>query len=84
MDLKNRSRRALSNAPEIALIYVGLKQNDQAMIWLDKAFTERFNPGALLRPAFDPLRNDASFQDPLRRIGLVRCYLLRPLRDQYS
>jgi TolB-like protein/DNA-binding winged helix-turn-helix (wHTH) protein/Tfp pilus assembly protein PilF len=71
-NLKNRSNSGLSNAPEIALVYVGLKQNDAAMIWLEKAFKERFNPGVLLRPAFDPLRNDAKFQDLLRRIGLVR------------
>jgi len=33
------------------------------MIWLDKAYQARFNPSILLRPAFDPLRSDARFQD---------------------
>jgi len=71
-DLKNRSSEGFSNAPEIALVYVGLDQRDQAMAWLDKGYTERFNPGVLLRPAFDPVRSDARFQDLLHRIGLNR------------
>src|SRR5713226_1489804 len=71
-DLKNRSNHGVSNAPEIALIYVGLDEKDQAMAWLEKAYAERFNPGILLRPAFDPLRSDPRFQDLLRRIGLSR------------
>ena len=54
----------------IALIYVGLGDNDQAMIWLEKAYEARFNPSILLRPAWDPLRSDARFKDLRRRIGL--------------
>jgi TolB-like protein/DNA-binding winged helix-turn-helix (wHTH) protein/Tfp pilus assembly protein PilF len=56
----------------VALIYVGLGDQDQAMISLNKAYKARFNPSILLRPAFDPLRSDARFQDLLRRIGLPR------------
>jgi TolB-like protein/Flp pilus assembly protein TadD len=68
-DLKNRSHDAVSN-PCIALVYVGLGEKDQAMVWLKKAYAERFNPGVLMRPAFDPMRPDPRFQDLLRRIGL--------------
>jgi TolB-like protein/DNA-binding winged helix-turn-helix (wHTH) protein/Tfp pilus assembly protein PilF len=71
-DLKNRSRNDFSNAPEIALVYVGLNQNDQAMAWLEKAVEERFSPWVLMRPAFDPVRSDPRFQDLLHRIGLSR------------
>jgi TolB-like protein/DNA-binding winged helix-turn-helix (wHTH) protein/Flp pilus assembly protein TadD len=71
-DLKNQSHHAVSNAPEIALVHVGLDEKDEAMAWLEKAYAERFNPGVLLRPAFDPLRSDPRFQDLLRRIGLSR------------
>ena len=71
-NLKNKSRGVASNASEIALVYVGLNQNDRAMASLEQAYTERFNPGVLLRPAFDPLRNDPRFHDLQRRIGLVR------------
>ena len=69
-ELTNRSAHLFSNAPEIALIYVGLGEKDQAMIWLERAYAERFNPGILTRPAFDPLRSDPRFQNLLRRICL--------------
>jgi tetratricopeptide (TPR) repeat protein len=71
-DLKKRSQNSFSNAPEIALVFVGLEDKDQAMIWLEKAYAERFSPWALMRPAFDPLLSDARFQDLRRRIGLRR------------
>ena len=69
-DLKNHSQHGFSNAPEIALVYVGMNDKDQAMTWLNKAFDERFSPWVLMRPAFDPLRSDQRFQDLLHRIGL--------------
>jgi len=40
------------------------------MNWLEKGYEERFNPGVLIRPGFDPLRADPRFQDLMRRIGL--------------
>jgi tetratricopeptide (TPR) repeat protein len=70
-DLKNRNH-AFSNSAEIALIYAGLNENDEAMIWLEKAYQERFNPSILKRPAFDRLRSDPRFRDLLGRIGLSR------------
>ena len=69
-DLEDQQSRHSSTDANIALIYVGLGDLDQAMIWLEKAYQARFNPSILLRPAFDPLRSDARFQDLLRRIGL--------------
>ena len=70
-DLKNRSSQAFSNAPEIAMVYVGLNEKDQAMAWLEKAYAERFSPWVLMRPCFSPLRSDPRFQDLLHRIGLI-------------
>jgi TolB-like protein/DNA-binding winged helix-turn-helix (wHTH) protein/Flp pilus assembly protein TadD len=69
-ELEDRQNLHSSTEANIALIYLGLGDRDQAMIWLDKAYQARFNPSILLRPAFDPLRSDARFQDLLRRIGL--------------
>ena len=71
-ELKNRSPQAYSNAPEIAMIYIGLNDKDQAMAWLEKSYAERFSPWVLMRPCFDPLRSDPAFQDLVRRIGLPR------------
>jgi len=69
-DLKKRSNPGYSNASEIAVIYASLGDTDQAMNWLEKGYEERFNPGVLLRPGFDPLRSDPRFQNLVRRIGL--------------
>jgi TolB-like protein/DNA-binding winged helix-turn-helix (wHTH) protein/Tfp pilus assembly protein PilF len=67
--LSKQTQQSPTNA-SIALVYVGLGDNDQAMIWLNKAYQAQFNPSILLRPAFDPIRSDARFQDLLHRIGL--------------
>jgi TolB-like protein/DNA-binding winged helix-turn-helix (wHTH) protein/Flp pilus assembly protein TadD len=69
-DLRARHDQNPSADADIALIYVGLGDQRQAMIALNKAYEARFKASILLRPAFDPLRSDARFQDLLRRIGL--------------
>ncbi len=69
-DLKKSSNRNYSDASEIAVIYAALGNRDQAMNWLEKGFEERFNPGVLSRPGFDPLRSDPRFKDLVRLIGL--------------
>jgi len=69
-DLKKRSSPSHSNASEIAMIYAALGDSDQAMNWLEKGYGERFNPGVLLRPGFDPLRANSRFQNLVHRVGL--------------
>ena len=71
-DLKKRSNPSSSHASEIAVIYASLGDTNQAMNWLEKSYEERFNPGVLLRPGFDPLRSDPRFEDLVRRIGFPR------------
>jgi TolB-like protein/Tfp pilus assembly protein PilF len=71
-DLKKRSSASSSYAAEISVIYAALGDGDQAMNWLERGYEERFNPGVLLRPGFDPLRSDPRFKDLLRRIGFPR------------
>jgi len=68
-DLKKDSASGDASA-EIAMIYAALGNHDEAMNWLEKSYQERFNPGVLLRPGFDPLRSDPRFQELVRRIGL--------------
>ncbi len=69
-ELKRNSNRNYPDASEIAVIYAALGDSDQAMNWLEKGFEERFNPGVLSRPGFDPLRSDPRFQNLVRLIGL--------------
>ena len=69
-DLKKHSNPGYPHNSEIATIYAALGNKDQALSWLEKGYDERFNPGVVLRPGFDPLRSDPRFKDLLRRIGL--------------
>jgi TolB-like protein/DNA-binding winged helix-turn-helix (wHTH) protein/Flp pilus assembly protein TadD len=69
-NLKNSSAPDYAHAIHIAMIYTALGDRDEAMIWLKQGFENRFNPGVLTRPCFDPLRSDPRFQDILRRVGL--------------
>jgi tetratricopeptide (TPR) repeat protein len=68
--LKTSSTPGFSHASEIAAIYVSLGDKDEAMNYLEKGYAERFNPGVLIRPGFDPLRSDPRFQNLVHRIGL--------------
>jgi len=54
----------------IAMVYVGLGDAEQAMNWLEKAYEARFNPHILLRPELDPLRSNPRFKALLQRLGL--------------
>ena len=69
-NLEKRSELSTSSAPDIATMYAALGDKNQAMNWLERAYNDRFNPGVLIRPGFDPLRSDSRFQDLERRIGL--------------
>jgi len=69
-DLKTSSTPGFSHASEIAAIYVSLGDMDEAMHWIEKGYAERFNPGVLIRPGFDPLRSDPRFKNVVHSIGL--------------
>jgi TolB-like protein/tetratricopeptide (TPR) repeat protein len=71
-ELEKSSKGPYFNPADIALIYVGLNRKDQAFSWLDRAYQIKFNPSALTRPAYDPLRSDPRFNHMLRRIGLIQ------------
>lgn len=56
----------------IAWIYIGLRDKDQAFVWLDKAFAEKSDLMREIKtnPIYDPLRSDPRFTDLLRRMNL--------------
>ncbi len=58
----------------VALIYIGLRDNDQAFAWLDKAYEERSEYLVYLptEPMADPLRSDPRFPALLERLGLKK------------
>src|ERR1700678_1492028 len=70
-DLKSSSTARNSHASEVAAIYASFGDKDEAMNWLEKGYAERFNPGVLIRPAFDPLRSDPRFQQLVQRVGFT-------------
>ena len=71
-ELKETFGREYLPASNIAMIYAGLDDKDQAFTWLDKAYDQRaFQLQWInLDARWDNLRSDARFQDLLRRIGL--------------
>jgi tetratricopeptide (TPR) repeat protein len=69
-DLKTSAMPGFSHASEIAAIYVSLGNMDAAMNWIEKGYAERFNPGVLIRPGYDPLRSDPRFKNLVHSIGL--------------
>ncbi|MFS8085822.1 MAG: tetratricopeptide repeat protein, partial [Acidobacteriota bacterium] len=60
------------SAYHIAAIYVGLKDNDLAFEWLERAYQDRADWMAFLKvdPRFDRLHSDARFVDLQRRMNL--------------
>ena len=59
---------------EIAIVYAGLDDKDDAFAWLDKAFDAHDKGLTYLKvdPCLDPLRSDPRFADLLQRVGLPR------------
>ena len=78
-DLEVRHDENPPVAADIALVYVGLGDRDQAMMWLNTACEARFKASILLHPVFDSLRPDARFKDLLGRIGLPGRELYEPI-----
>jgi len=59
---------------DVATVYLGLGERDQAVEWLERALKERAYGLVFLPtdPRFDPLRSDPRFAAVMRRVGLVK------------
>jgi len=69
-DLENRAKRTYISSFDIAVVYAGLGDRDQAFAWLEKAYDERARPmlGLKVSPRLDPLRSDPRFTILMRRM----------------
>ncbi|GAC1396043.1 MAG: hypothetical protein NVSMB56_10510 [Pyrinomonadaceae bacterium] len=70
-ELKEMSKHSYVSPYDLAILYIGLGDKDQAIEQLNKAYEERAGWIIYLRvePLFDPLRSDPRFSDLVRRIG---------------
>ena len=66
----DRSRRTNRVAFDVALVYAGLGENDQAFAWLDKAVDDRSLGLEWMHATVNSLRRDPRFEKIARRAGL--------------
>ena len=73
-EMAQQSRLRYVSPFYFAVVYAGLRQNAQAVQWLQKAIEDRSNPCIFLRadPEFDGLRKDAAFVDLVGRLSAGR------------
>jgi hypothetical protein len=73
-ELKQLSGQQYVPATNIALIYAGLGEKDQAFAWLEKGYEQHAFPMQSLKPdpRWDNLRSDPRFADLLRRIRITQ------------
>jgi len=71
-ELRELSKRRHVPPFFMAIIYTGLKENDQAFRWFEKAYEEREGNLVYLNvePMFDAIRSDLRFHELVRRVGL--------------
>jgi TolB-like protein/DNA-binding winged helix-turn-helix (wHTH) protein/Tfp pilus assembly protein PilF len=72
--LERLGRHRPLDSLSFAVAYIGMGNNDEAMVWLEKACTEHSSSLSALKvdPTYDPVRSDPRFQNLLRRIGLAQ------------
>ena len=71
-ELEERYARGETNGQNVARIYTGLGDKDQAFAWLEKDFSQRSGLLSVIAwwPAFDNLRSDPRYKDLLKRMNL--------------
>jgi TolB-like protein/DNA-binding winged helix-turn-helix (wHTH) protein/Flp pilus assembly protein TadD len=71
-ELQAQSARTYVGPWDVAIVHIGLGENDEALVWLEKAYQERSADCIAFKvePMYDPLRSSPRFHDLMRRIGL--------------
>jgi TolB-like protein/DNA-binding winged helix-turn-helix (wHTH) protein/Tfp pilus assembly protein PilF len=73
-ELERAGQRRPFDPLSFAVAYIGVGNNDKAMVWLEKAYAEHSSSLSAIKvdPTYDPVRGDPRFQDLVRRIGLAQ------------
>jgi Flp pilus assembly protein TadD len=71
-ELKERYAKQQANGYDLARVYLGLGDKEEAFVWLEKDFQAHTVtlPSYLYLPPLDSLRDDPRYKDLARRIGL--------------
>jgi TolB-like protein/Flp pilus assembly protein TadD len=71
-ELMTRKKTEYVSSYDIAVLYLGLGEKEEAFVWLDRAVQERAFIIVSLKgaPVWDGVRSDPRFNDLLRRAGL--------------
>jgi Flp pilus assembly protein TadD len=72
-ELKSSAGKNHVSSWDVAIVYAGLNDRHQTVIWLERAAAEHSQslPGLKVEPWFSGLRNDPRFQQLMRKIKLV-------------
>jgi tetratricopeptide (TPR) repeat protein len=65
-------QRSHEGAYDVARVYAGLGERDQAGVWLEKSVDDRSLRQIELEPLFGDLRGDARYERLLQRLGLQK------------
>jgi serine/threonine-protein kinase len=71
-DLLARRERTGVGAFEVAVVYAGLGDFDQAFSWFDRSVDDRSLKEDIMEPTFEDLRKDPRFERLARRLGLQK------------
>jgi tetratricopeptide (TPR) repeat protein len=64
--------RTGSDALDVAILYAGLRDFDQAFVWLDRSITDYSLHWDIMEPLFQDLRADPRFERIRQRLGLQK------------
>lgn len=71
-DLLAHQERSKVGAFQVAMVYSGLGDLDQAFAWLDRSIDDRTIGSMVMGPTFEDLRRDPRFPQLRRRLGLQK------------
>jgi len=71
-ELKRRQQTSYIAPGPFVDAYLGLGDNEQALVWLEKGYQQEANIMQLIKvyPNFDPLREDPRFKELVHKVGL--------------